>query len=193
MANLSEQKDQFDSWCDQWEKAMKDGVFEDAPKQTTTPVQTADVSYFGPTDTHPTTDIKDVDAQYWNQVYSMSRNSGDSPDPTLLHEEKNTQQISKIVNAMGQSPNPIRAPSVGMDQSMEPGPLGVTFGPEDIQEIADLKVKLHGLKDKLNTLEGKGQGDKKLESTIGSLQNKIDELSDALGKAFPREVLPQGD
>jgi len=192
--SIEAQKDQFDTWCDKWEKAMSNGTFDDAPKQRTTPCQTADVSYFGPANTHPTEDIKDADVQYWNTVYDMSRNAGDAPD-VVLHENKidSAKQAAATAKAMSQSPNPIRAASVGQDQAMEPGPLGVTFTPEQIQELAEMKIKLHGLQDKIAALDGEGKGDKKVESTISSLRSKIDELSDALGRAFPNTVLPQGD
>ena len=192
--SIEAQKDQFDQWCDKWEKAMSDGTFENAPQQRTTPCQTADVSYFGPTDTHPTSDLRDADVQYWNDVYAASRHSGDAPDPIVLHEAKEAaKQAADAAKAMSQSPNPIRAGSVGMDQAMEPGPLGVTFTPDQIQELAEMKLKLHGLQDKIAALEGEGKGDKKVESTISSLRSKIDELSNALGRAFPNAVLPQGD
>jgi hypothetical protein len=189
--NLHEQKDQFDQWCDMWDKANEQGVFEKA-SQPTPPDQTADVSFFGPSDTHPTSSLRDVDIQYWKSVYSLSDSSGASD---LLQEAKEVQNkdVSDAAKAMGHSPNPIRAPSVGMDQAMDNTSLGVTFTPEDIQSLAEMKVKLHGLKDKLNTAEGKGQTNKKLESQISSLQNQIDELSDTLGQAFPNVVLPQGD
>lgn len=188
---IHEQIDQFDQWVDMWAKANDDGIFEKTPDIV--PNQTADVSFFGPTDTHSTPTLRDADVKYWSDIYDMSKyNDGSGEDPTMLTEQDD-KKVTDSVKAMAQSPNPIRAGSVGMDQAMDNKSLGVTFTPQDIESLAEMKVKLHGLKDKLNTMESKGQSGGKLESQINGLQEKIDELSDSLGRAFPGAVLPQGD
>src|SRR5262252_1485628 len=75
-------QDQFNSWTEKWEKAQREGVFDDARKPAQpAPQHTPD--YFG---NYPTLDIRKgldaVDAEYWRQVYQMSSSAGDAPDVT---------------------------------------------------------------------------------------------------------------
>lgn len=198
---MQDQRDQLDKWADMWEKSQKDGVFDDAPKLPTPTQQTADVSYFGPTNTHPTDEIGDIDANYWNQVHAAAMQGDFAPDPldnaeSLIQESKEAEHqklAADIAKAMAHSPNPIRGGSVGEDQAMEPGPLGVTFSPEELEELSELKKKLHALQDQVNAVEGKGGRGKKFESQIKTLKSQIDELSDHFTQAFPTAISPQGD
>jgi hypothetical protein len=75
-----DERDTFDSWCDQWEKAQKKGIFKDAPKTRVPTPNFEDADFFG--NYHPPQDskIEEPDAEYWQQVYQMSNNAGDSPD-----------------------------------------------------------------------------------------------------------------
>jgi hypothetical protein len=95
--HIEQQRDDFDSWCDKWDKAQEDGVFDDAPSHFSPSKQTAQTSFFGAVDADPTpagSDVDKVDARYWNQVYSMSDHQGMAPDPLdaaddrLLQEDK---------------------------------------------------------------------------------------------------------
>lgn len=198
---MQDQRDQLDKWADMWEKSQQDGVFDNAPKPPAPAQQTADVSYFGPADTHPSGEINDVDASYWNQVHAAAMQGELDPDPlenaeSLIQESedaKNKKLAGEIAKAMAHSPNPIRGGSVGEDQAMEPGPLGVTFSPEEIEELSELKKKLHALQDQVNTAEGKGGRSKKFESQIKTLKGKIDELSNNFTQAFPTATSSQGD
>jgi hypothetical protein len=68
--------------------------------------------------------------------------------------------------------------SAGPDQELTPTALSVTFTPEEIEDLAELKKKLHELQDKMNAVDGKGGRSKKFETQIASLKGKIDDLSD---------------
>jgi hypothetical protein len=193
---MQDQKDQLDKWADMWEKSQRDGVFDNAPQPPASSPQTANSSYFGLVNTHPTEEIQDVDANYWNQVYHSALQGEMEPDPlgdSLIQESEDQKRASEVAKAMAQSPNPVRGSSVGEDQSMEKGPLGVTFSPEEIEELSELKKKLHALKDEANTVEGKGGRSKKFESKIKNIKDQIDKLSTEFTKSFPDAVMPQGD
>lgn len=201
---MHKEKQQLDYWAAKWEKAQEDGVFESAPKPPTPPSQTADVSFFGPAQTHPTDTLRDVDTKYWQSVYDASRHSGFAPDPLEAAEGliQETMKQSKddlaskageIATVMSRSANPVRAGSIGNDQELEPAQLGVTFSPEEIEELAELKQKLYDFEVKLIERESKGQSGKQVETQIENLKKKIVDLSDTLSQAFPGAVTPQGD
>jgi len=175
--------DSFLDYCDKWDKALEAGIFKDAPKPPMPSSQTSDPDYFGFQQSNPTETINEVDARYWNNVYRVSTHQGMAPDPIAIIKEDENKALADVAKAAASSPNnPIRYDTIGKDQSMEPGPLGVTYTNEDLEKIADLKVKIHELEDKLNTFDGKGESSKKFEPQIASLRQTLDELSDALSK-----------
>ena len=188
---MHDNREQFDKWTDMWAKSQEEGIFDDAPHLPTPTQQTADVSYFGPVNTHPTGEINDVDSTYWNQVHVAAMQGDLAPDPienaeSVISESKRGKNIpgDKVSNQTT-GENPIRASSVGKDQELEPRALGVTFTPEEIEELADLKKRLHELQDKMNTADGQGKRSKKFESQIQSVKDKIDDLSDSLNQVLP--------
>jgi len=211
-SNIERQKADFEKWTDQWEKALEQGVFNDAPHVAppTTPM-TADVSYFGPVNARPTDEVRNVDAKYWSTVYSMSAEMGAAPDPLkaadkLIQEERQAkelqqqmlneaaeQEIAKVVKTIAQSPNPIHHGTVGKDQELTPQPLSLTFSEADIEKLTELKIQLHNAQSILVSHEIEGKSTKSQETKIANLKQKIDELSDAMNQVFPLAVSPQGD
>jgi len=187
---MHENREQFDKWTDMWEKAQESDAFKSAPKPPEPSQQTSDNSFFGLQNTHPTDEIKDVDSTYWNQVHQAAAHGDLAPDPldnaeSVISEARKKQIPGDKVSNQTTGENPIRASSIGMDQEMEPRALGVTFTPEEIEELTDLKTKLHELQDKKNTAEGKGSSGKRFESQIQSLWDKIEDLSDTLNQVLP--------
>jgi len=112
-------------------------------------------------------------------------------NPELLQEDN--KDAGNVAASIAQSPNPVRQSTAGKDQELEPGPLGLTFSEKDIEDLSELKIKLHNLQDKLNTFEGRGENSTKFESQINSVKDKIEELSTAMTQAFPYSISPQGD
>lgn len=196
---MHEQKEQLDKWADMWDKSLANGTFDDAPGPPTPPSQTADVSYFGLVNTHPTDDINDVDTQYWNNLCSNSTSYVDPLEaamPSVIQEANGTvppKEVGKLAEPIINSPNPIRPASVGKDQDMGKGSLGVTYTPEEIEELAELKKKVHSLQDQMNTADGMGKKSSQYDAKIQAIKEKIDALSDDLTQAYDTAIGSQGD
>jgi hypothetical protein len=210
--SIDKQKADFDKWTDQWEKALEQGVFNDAPHVAppTTP-QTAEVSYFGPVHANSSDEVRDVDAKYWQTVYAMSGDLGSVPDPlraadNLIQEERKAAELQRqmlneaaeqtIVNAVksiAQSPNPVRHGTVGKDQDLTPQSLSQTFSEEDIEKLTELKIQLYNAQSILVAYETEGKSTKAQESKIADLREKVDALSDAMTQIFPLAPDSQGD
>lgn len=197
--------DEFDKFVSQWEKAQADGVFEDAPKPPTPPAQ--DPDFFGNyRPNKDVTDIKDVDSDYWNHVYKLSRHSGDSPDPfeelqpmneddratkfTLVKTTKSdNKSSSKITDELGGLSNPGSRSNRGEDQARRVTPNWA--GGDEIQELQAMKMNLEQLESKINAAEGLGNMKKmkSLMTKMESLRKQIDELSDGIPPEFKTEYL----
>lgn len=186
----------LDRWTANWEKALEDGVFDDAPDHFNPSPQTSDGSFFGMINTNNTAEVKDCDADYWNKVYRMSTNAGDAPDvvDTLLQETTADEtEVAKVAQAIAKAANPIRQISVGKDQELSPQSLGLTFTEEDIEVLTELKLQLHNAKALLASHDAENKSTKTQESKVAALSAKMDELSDAMSQAFPLQISPQGD
>lgn len=200
---LHEDQDQFDKWTRQWEKAMSDGVFDDAPKLPQPAYQSAPPDFFGQ---NPTVDLPPVnipDAEYWRQVYGLSKHSGQAPD--LLQEQvdspverrkgrnvKAEGDIAKYYSKIARSDHPIVPTSVGKDQApVVTQNWGV--GGKEVDRLSELKLQLHDLESKLNALEGVGEvkNSRSMQQKLDRLRNEIDEFSDSLN--FPAPFDPQAD
>ena len=176
----------FNKWCDLWAKAQEDGIFKDADKPPTPSPQTSDPeSFFGLVNSHPSSDVRDCDTKYWNDVYDMSM--GEEPK---LFQEGTKEVLKKSTNSVARSPNPIPQYSVGTDQELTPGSLGLTFGEKDLEALAELKLQLHDLTSKMAAFEGRGG--KQLESKITSLKEKIEEFSSELSRSLGEKKSTQG-
>ena len=181
-----------------WDKAQANGVFATPPNPETPSVtqNKSDSSYFGLVQSHSTNQVNDCDAKYWKQMWEASRRGLSYADPLALREDANSKPTtSDVAKAMINSPNPIHPSSVGKDQDMQPVQLGVTFSPKDIEELAELKVSLHSMKDRLNELEGRGKTPSDYKTQLSSLEKKMDELSNRITQGFPgvdpRNVKPE--
>ena len=204
MDRFEKEQVDFDKWKDLWAKAQEDGVFNDAEHMTTPTTRTADLSYFGPINANPTSDVQDTDVKYWQQVYAMSGHQGMAPDPfkagdqliaeeraarkvekALLNEAAEEAEAAKVAKAIIRSPNPIHTGTVGKDQDLTPQSLSLTFTEEDIETLHELKIQLHNAQAVLIGQEIEGKATKGDESKIANLKDKIDALSTAMGQMFP--------
>ena len=211
---MQDESEQLENWATMWDQAQSKGLFQDAPKPPAISEKHSYDSFFGPQETSQKDAPDDFESKYWASVYNTSMGAPPDPEPevtipdddsgnvAMIHDsvkkhkhviKENAAAVGTRAKAMAQSANPIRATSVGMDQDMSPESLGLTFTPKDLESLADLKLRLHTLQDKLNTFEGKGQSGNRFESQIKSLLTQINELSDSLSQAFPDEIMHQGD
>lgn len=87
MSNHPYLGDDFTKWQGQWEKALADGTFDDAPHPPGATPEHEPSDFFGQNRPNVgSKDIKDVDADYWNQVYQRAAHPNDAPD--ILTEAK---------------------------------------------------------------------------------------------------------
>lgn len=195
-------REELEKWAKIIEKATADGKFKDLNKPPVTSPQTSTNSFFGVVDSHPTEKPTGEDAEYWKKVSEKSNN----PYGMLNEEAKAWRraaglglnenvkdQVANVAKSIAQTPNPIRQHTVGKDQALEPGPLGLTFSEEDIKNLEGMKKQLHDLECQLNEFEGLGKNGSKFEKQIQALKDKIDEMSTAMTQSFPYSISPQGD
>ena len=201
----------LEDWAQKYEKAVADGVFGEPDEDYKPTPKTSQDSFFGASDRHPTEDIIGDDAKYWQQInaraedpnYQISKDGGliqetrkaaaavqsmDSGAASTSSYKGYEHIIGKLVKSAGLPPNPVRLHSLGTDQEITPSTQGLTFTPEDVDNLAEMKKKLHSLQDDLNSFEARGKNSKKFEGQILSLKEKIDELSTAMCQTFPFSV-----
>jgi len=75
------------------------------------------------------------------------------------------------------NPNPVRRETEGKDQELEDRQVGSTFSNEDLDELEEMKKKLHDLGSKAAEMDNKDYS-----VQISAMIKKIDELSDKLGR-----------
>lgn len=185
---MQQDKDQLEDWAKKWEDAQKTDDFKPAPAAHIPSPQTySDDSFFGPINSQPTELINECDARYWNALYALSKDSNTREvDVTNIFEAvDNKENIGDTAKAMADSPNPVYPNTTGTDQELTARSLGGTFTEKDILELAELKLKLHELQDKLNSSEGKGEAGNKFVTKIHAIAQQIDELSTGLTQEFP--------
>jgi hypothetical protein len=157
-------KEDFDGWVDKWDKALKSGVFNDAPKIPSTAPHTSQDSFFGLQQTNPTDSIRSSDADYWRAISSVADGGVEM------------QRIDESDAVSVDLPNPVRKSTEGTDQDLKPAPLGLTFSEEDVRKLEEMKIKLHELENKIAAMEDKGD----YESQVKAMIDKIGELSDKM-------------
>jgi hypothetical protein len=164
--------DDLNQWAEKYEKAVKDGVFADAPQEHTPSQQTAkSTSFFGPYDAN------------WRSI------SGVAPD--LIQEQQYDANKAAKASGVHSTPNPPRFNTLGPDQAGSPESLGATYNDEDLDKLADLKAKLHELLVKVTKYETDGKSVGSLDKQVQDLTAKIDDLSTAM--THGDSISPQGD
>lgn len=163
MSNLDGFKDDFDSWVDKWDKAQEQGIFKDAPKLPSTADQTSNDSFFGFRQDNHTDSISSSDAEYWKAINSVADG------------EIDMQRIDEASD--NDPPNPVRKGTEGPDSALDGNAVGETFNEDDVNKLAEMKIKLHDLHSKVAEM-----GEKKYEEQIKALIEKIQQLSDKMGR-----------
>lgn len=176
---MSNNNDDLDKYKDQWEKALKDGFLDSSPHlpPPNPPSDFGQSDFFGQWDAvDQDAPLNECDAKYWNKVYRLSNNQGDAPCPIKEEAEATKDQIKKTTSKIANAANPVYPTSVGKDQESK-----VTANWSDgkeLQELAQMKMRLEKLESQMNAKEGMGK--KGNISKIESLRKQIDELSDSL-------------
>jgi hypothetical protein len=200
----------FDKWVEQWEKAQKTDAFKVAPKPESRQ-KTSD--FFGIGETKPfekdSFSLNEVDAQYWNRVYKMSRHQGDDPDifqelktlpnidddPIASKSPLKKQRETPSKDDLGEKGEEIAAaahpihPSTRGDDSRA-HVTGEFADGKKLREINDMKISLHALQGKLNANPKFGAYGKeapqitKIQDQIDEIKEKIDNLSNSLSPDF---------
>jgi hypothetical protein len=201
-------KQNIENWAEKYEKAVADGVFNEPNQEVKPTPKTSEETFFGSQNCHPTDNIADNDADYWRNVYSRTANPNYRVDSKgelindhaiteasyLQQEQKKADpELVKTVEKIVTAANPIQYHTAGKDQDLTPQSLGLTFSPEDVNDLSEMKIRLHDLQDQLNSFEGRGTNGKKFESQIASLKAKIDDLSDSLTTTFPLQLHGSSD
>jgi len=202
----------FDKWLEQWDKAQGTPAFKSAPKPESRP-KTPD--FFGIGETKPrdsnSFSLNEVDTQYWNRIYKMSRHQGDDPDifaedgltgqPTIeedplaskspLKKQRETpskDDLGEKGEELANTANPIHPPSRGDDSRAHV--TGEFADGKKLREINDMKLSLHALQGKLNAnpkfgAYGKEAPEiKKIQGQIDEIKSKLDHLSNSLSPDF---------
>lgn len=171
----------LEKYQDQWEKALKDGVFADAPKEQRPGQGTMKPNWFGHSSVEDS-EIEQEEAEDWENLYNMTDPDYKGEGEELIQEESEapTDKLKKAAIRTANSHNPVHPDSLGHDQDVV-----VTqnwgFGGKEIEELAEMKIKLEQLESKLNAEEGLGgKKAKSISEQIKSLRKQIDGLSDSL-------------
>jgi len=180
----------LDKYADQWDKALKDGVFDDAP-HLPAPKQP---DFFGQWDGEEDVPINECDAKYWARVYELSKGNGPGCYPDPLTEVKlpdyeeivkpsetkgDKDLLKKKADMVADDPNPQYPQGYGQDGvAANTGRTRISAGwaaEERIQELSDLKLKLYELECKVAEMK-----DSKGQDKIEAIKKQIDDLSNDL-------------
>lgn len=177
----------MDQWCDMWDKALQDGFMDkkDAPIE-----QSNTDSFFGMSNQTDEAGPDEDDVEAWRDIYNGGEFLHGSNDEGLLSEVKDDKATFKTnLDSLVKSPNPVQPQTIGKDQELDS--IDSTYTQEDIDELHELKIQLHGLQDKLASMDGKGEKNKKIESQMNALKEKIEDLSNGLGQVLPQQMSSQ--
>lgn len=166
----------LEKYQDQWEKAIKDGVFADAPK----PEKPAAGSWFGHSNVQDS-EIEEKEVEDWENIYNMADPDFKDGGEQLIQEETEPtgEILKKVASRMANTHNPLSKQSLGNDQDIVVNQnWGV--GGKEIEELAEMKIKLEQLESRLNAEEGMGKSGKGISEQIKNLKKQIDELSNSL-------------
>lgn len=163
--SIERDKKDFDDWVGKWEAALEKGIFGPSEPPRSTSKDTADHSFFGLRQDNHTDHIDSGDSEYWRAINSVADGGVDM------------QRLDEAEAVSLNLPNPIRRSTEGKDQEPSDKSLDATFSKEDLDQLEDMKKKLHDLESKAAEM-----GDKDNRAQILAMIKKIDALSDKLGR-----------
>jgi hypothetical protein len=176
---MTDYRGEFENWCDKWDKAQGEGIFEDMP-----PVDPRDnqVLGFGASEDSSQDD-------YWKNVEREAKE--DAPD--VLQEDHAGTATSKADLAhqskdIARAANPVYHHTAGKDQDLEPWTPNWIDGKELI-ELSKLKVDLYDLEVECGKKDGLGEGTDAIQTKIKSMWANINKLSNDLTPNRFKETL----
>lgn len=171
MGKKRDNTNEFEDFCDMWDQACEEGIFDDAPGLPPMQLGNGLAAKMGIYD--------DLEEDMEGDEADYSYLAGTDTEDDLLQEERKGKSKT--------TPNPIYPDSSGPDMS-RPRPVWVEM--DAFEKLAELKYKLYDIECKLGEEDAGGKrwhekvhevGGKKLLSQIDSLKKQIDDLSDSLG------------
>jgi hypothetical protein len=184
---MADQREEFQKMCDQWDAALKKGIFTTKPAKSAPerqPAPAGDQYGMSPQMASLAANSENInDVDYWNAVFRLSRGEqvdirsvDDAGEPTVLRESDGAWPAK--------SPNPVPLWTRGKDQKNVPSHW---FDRSDFDKLARMREELHDLGDKLAGHDGRGERGKAEAALkkIRSLQRELDEFSNTFGT--PRE------
>jgi len=175
---MSDMQSDLDKYSKIWDAALQKGIFPDAPKRNNNiEDKDATTDFFGQNLSEPydmDKPLNEVDTKYWARLSKKA-------DP--LYVESKLKDFKINTKALGNAQNPIHPDSVGKDQDVNVA-QDWAMGGQKLEQLEKLKVELHDLEVKLNSILGNEDASAKTEETaqskIDSLKKEIDKLSDSL-------------
>ena len=98
-----------------------------------------------------------------------------------VKKDSSKEKVKKIVDDIRKSPNPVRQASTGKDSEN----IGITFTPEDVNELADLRKDMYALENEANAALTEMD-----EKKFQSIQNKIKKIKDRIDKLANKMTRP---
>jgi hypothetical protein len=163
--SMDNAKSDFDGWLDKWDAALQKGIFDAPSNPPSTSKSTSDEGFFGFRQDNHTDSIEKVDSEYWRAINSVADGGVE------------IQRLDEADAISVNLPNPIRKSTEGKDQDLGALQVGSTFSNEDLEELEEMKKKLHDLGSKAAEMENKDYS-----TQISAMIKKIDDLSDKLGR-----------
>lgn len=164
---MADERDDFATWVDMWEKAQKNGIFPEQPKLV--PGEEEGSS-------------SDTTNAYWSYFDSEVINEDHAGRGSAKRD------LADQARDMGKSPNPVFHHTVGNDQDLEPWTPNWIDGKE-LNDLAELKKDLHNLECELNAKEANAQNATSVEKRITTMKQRLHDLSNALTPDRFKEIL----
>tara|TARA_Y100000034_G_scaffold43496_3_gene53122 strand:- start:39571 stop:40098 length:528 start_codon:yes stop_codon:yes gene_type:complete len=174
---MADYRGEFENWCDQWEKAQEEGIFENMP-----PVNPQDkqVLGLGSSDTSQDAYWKNFEREVEEQPQVLSEDHAGTPTSKadLAHQSKDIARAA----------NPVYHHTTGMDQELEPWTPNWVDGKE-LEELAEIKASLYDLECECGKKDAMGESASAVQSKIKSMWEKVNKLSNDLTPNRFKEIL----
>lgn len=172
---MSKNREDVGKWLDQWKTAQSNGFDKPSSPRHIPSEKIYETNLFGMNISNKENKkvaVKDCDAKYWKEVYSLSKKYGAGAVDELLNRPLREE---------------VALDAAPVQQKLSKPELSPVDSPEvkELNDLEKLKIKLHDLLDRLNTMDSENKSTTKLESQIEALHKQIDELTVCLSTDEP--------